>query len=106
MRVREMLGSRVQRSFIMNRVSTFAIFTLVMCLASAVVGGQTVTRQSTSEAQNATTRNVAPKHAERNDNGHDASANSQKEKKGKDKSKPAPSRGEQEFERVLQGIYG
>lgn len=88
-----------------KRVSTLV---LVVCLASAFAVGQTTARQPANEAQPTAGQNVAPERASQNDKNLGAPQNDKKKdrKKAKHDAKPAPSKEEQEFQRVLMGIYG
>lgn len=92
------------RSFIMTRrVSTLAfIVCLASWLASAV--GQTNSTQCSNDVQTTPTQSVV--HQEADHSAASASDKKKGKKKAKHNAKPAPSKQEQEFEKVLQGIFG
>ncbi len=91
-----------------KKVSTLALMT---CLASALTfaGAQTNSTQAADNTK--TTQKTASANAQEDGHGNTNSAkdNDKKhkdKKKGQHEAKPAPSTQEQEFDRVLLGIYG
>jgi len=96
------------RSLIMiKRVSALA---LVICLAHSpvLVAGQSNPAQSTGDAQPTASQETV-RHKANDNESDDAGFTNHKrkdKKKPKHNEKPAPSKEEQEFEKVLQGIYG
>ena len=90
-----------------KRVSAFA---LVMCLANSpvLIVGQSNPAQSIGDAQPTAIQETV--HHKTNDNESDEAGftnhKRKDQKKPKHNEKPTPSKEEQEFEKVLQGIYG
>jgi len=90
-----------------KRVSALA---LVMCLAHSpvLIAGQTNSVQSTGHAQPTAIQETVRHKANDNESDNTGFTNHTRKdkKKPKHNEKPAPSKEEQEFEKVLQGIYG
>jgi hypothetical protein len=83
-----------------KKISTFAI---MACLASSLAFADDKAKSVSSDDATATTAAISDSAAQK-DNSPCGSARDTN--KAKQKAKPAPSNQEQEFDRVLRGIYG
>lgn len=88
-----------------KKLSALAIMAFLAGL-TAFAGAQTTSTQPRDDKKASATRTATPDANKEDRNGHASSAKNKDNKKAQRKAKPAPSREEQEFEKVLRGIYG
>jgi hypothetical protein len=83
-----------------KKISTFAI---MVCLASSLAFAGDKAKSASSDEATATTAATSDNATQKDEN---PCGSAKDTKKGKAKAKPAPSNQEEEFDRVLRGIYG
>jgi hypothetical protein len=83
-----------------KKISTFAI---MLCLASSLAFAGDKAKSASSDEATATTAATSDSATQKDEN---PCGSTKDTKKGKVKAKPAPSNQEEEFDRVLRGIYG
>jgi hypothetical protein len=90
-----------------KRISTLALM-IFLASSSVLTVGQTNSRQSANDAATTETKiesRLKDNHSESRQ-ANSADGNKKDKKKTKRDAKPAPSKEEQEFERMLLGIFG
>jgi hypothetical protein len=85
-----------------KKISTFAI---MVCLASSLAFAGDKAKSASSDEATASTAATSDNATQKDENPC-GSAKDNKKDKDKAKGKPAPSKQEEEFDRVLRGIYG